>query len=284
MNPTLEPYFLNRDEILNPPKESEGRPLSYRTGQNIPRDIWDRLLPRASFGFWIRYLGVLLRNRRKALDGVYDHKAWIQSSLDFLALIESFGGKIAIDGIEKIRDTKGSIVVAGNHMSVLETFVLPAVVGAFKPVTFVVKQSLVEGKVFGPIMRSRDPITVGRANPREDLVKVMEEGKKRLESGISVIVFPQSTRDPVFDPGSFNSIATKLAGKANVPMVPVALKTDFWLPGGLIKDFGHLHREKSIHFQFRDPLYPETSKQNQDILADFILSQLKAWGVQISEV
>ena len=107
-----------------------------------------------------------------------------------------------------------------------------------------VKESLLKYPFFGPVLGSREPIVVGRSNPREDLVAVLEGGEARLKQGRSVIVFPQSTRSSVFDPAHFNTIGVKLAKRAGVPVIPVALKTDAWgngnlqrfRPGGCQKD------------------------------------------------
>ena len=73
-------------------------------------------------------------------------------------------------------------------------------------------------------MRSRNPIVVGRTDPRKDFETVMNGGAERLKNGISIIIFPQSTRSLDFKPEEFNSLGVKLAKKAGVQVVPVAIK------------------------------------------------------------
>ena len=85
-------------------------------------------------------------------------------------------------------------------------------------------------------MRSRNPIVVGRTDPRKDLEAVMNGGVELLKNGISIVIFPQSTRSVEFKPEEFNSLGVKLAKKAGVDVVPIALKTDFWGNGKLIKE------------------------------------------------
>ena len=128
-----------------------------------------------------------------------------------------------MDNITKIPDP---VLFIANHMSTLETMILPCIISPLRKVTFVVKESLVKHPLFGDVMRSRNPIIVGRTDPRKDLEAVMTGGMELLSKGISIIIFPQSTRNVEFKPEEFNSLGVKLAKKAGVQVVPIALKTD----------------------------------------------------------
>jgi 1-acyl-sn-glycerol-3-phosphate acyltransferase len=163
-------------------------------------------------------------------------------------------------------------------MSTLETFVLPVIIAPIRDTTFVVKQSLVEYPVFKYVMRSRNPVTVGRLNPRDDLKAVLEGGAERLRAGMSVIIFPQTTRTPVFDYDQFNTIGIKLAKRAGVPMVPFALKTDAWGNGAHFKDFGKIDPTKTVHFAFGKPLtIKDRGNEEHQQVIDFITGKLKEW-------
>jgi 1-acyl-sn-glycerol-3-phosphate acyltransferase len=143
----------------------------------------------------------------------------------------------------------------------------------------VVKESLVTSPVFGPIMRSRDPIAVGRKNPREDLETVLQRGVERLQRGVSIIVFPQSTRSPVFNPEVFNTLGIKLASKARVPVIPIAVKTDFWVEEGLFRGFGPIRPERTIHIEFGGPMTVTGRGKDQHLeIVEFIKSRLTRWG------
>ena len=48
---------------------------------------------------------------------------------------------------------------------------------------------------------------------------------------ISVLIFPQTTRELFFDPKKFNTLGIKLAKRAKVPVIPIAVKTDAWWHG-----------------------------------------------------
>jgi len=196
-----------------------------------------------------------------------------------LRALESVGIRVQVDNIKAFKDLDGPCVFIGNHMSVLETLVLPCIIQPFKEVTFVVKESLVDYPVFKHLIRSRDPVLVGRKDPREDFRSVMDGGQERLIQGRSIIIFPQTTRSLGFDPKQFNSIGVKLARRAVVPVVPIALKTDAWGVGKLIKDFGRIHPERTVQFCFGDPLVISgNGKAEHEKVVEFIQEKLKEWS------
>jgi 1-acyl-sn-glycerol-3-phosphate acyltransferase len=127
-------------------------------------------------------------------------------------------------------------------------------------------------------MRNRNPIVVGRANPRQDLRTVLEEGQNRLNANISVIIFPQTTRSINFDPQQFNSLGVKLAKRCKVPVIPVALKTDAWGNGRKFKDFGKIRPAKSVYITFGDPLLVQGSgKEEYKFIVDFIAEKMDSY-------
>jgi len=181
--------------------------------------------------------------------------------------------------MENITKSPGPVLFIGNHMSTLETMILPCIIGPHKELTFVVKESLVKHPLFGDVMKSRDPIVVGRTDPRKDLEAVMNGGVEKMTNGVSIVIFPQSTRSVEFKPDEFNSLGVKLAKKAGVYVVPVALKTDFWGNGKLIKELGPIDRHKPIFIKFGEPFQVRGNgkEENQKII-DFITSSLDEWS------
>lgn len=261
-----------------------GLPLvqgSYKTRQD-QRSLVGRISP--ALAFYPRIFSIIFWAGARAKRGRYDDTAWQASSLRTVRALEKAGLRFDISGLEHVAALEGPCVFIGNHMSTLETFVLPVILLAFKKITFVVKQSLLDYPVFGHVMRSREPIAVGRTNPREDLKAVMEGGTERLGKGISLVIFPQTTRVPEFGPKEFNTIGVKLAKRADVPVVPFALKTDAWGNGRLVKDFGRIDPSHTVHFAFGAPLRvtQQGAAEHQDIIR-FIVSNLKAWGGVVKE-
>jgi 1-acyl-sn-glycerol-3-phosphate acyltransferase len=228
------------------------------------------LYPQLFWIFWI--------NGRRAVKGVYDDTAWADSSFDVLKALENVGLRIEMTGMEHIRETDGPVVFVGNHMSTLETLVLPCIIQPVKTTTFVVKKSLVDMPVFGPVMRSREPILVGRVNPREDLKTVLEQGTEKIRNGKSIIIFPQSTRSIVFNPADFNSLGIKLAVRSGVPVIPIAIKTDAWGIGKFFKEFGPIDLNKKAHFSFGAPMHIQGRgiEEHQSVIR-FIQDNLEQW-------
>jgi 1-acyl-sn-glycerol-3-phosphate acyltransferase len=254
---------------------------AYRTAVREP-GWFARALP--GLRFYSLAGPVVWRASRLARRGVYDDAAWSGSSLGILRALEAAGVRLEITGVDHFRTLAGPCVFVGNHMSTLETFVLPCVICPYRRVTFVVKQELTRYPVFGHVMRARDPVTVGRANPREDLKAVLEGGAERLRAGVSIIVFPQTTRTPVFEPASFNSIGVKLAKRAQVPVVPVALRTDAWGNGPIVKDIGRIDPAKAVRIEFGAPLAVQgTGAAEHQRIVDFVRERLRAWGAAVAD-
>jgi 1-acyl-sn-glycerol-3-phosphate acyltransferase len=251
---------------------------TYHTPEKGHLSFGDKILLNSRLYFALKYGATVLRTRKEAIRKIYNTKAWTDSSFEIFRFIENVGGKFHITGMENITKPAGPVLFISNHMSTLETMILPSVIGPHRELTFVVKESLVEHPLFGDVMRSRNPIVVGRTDPRKDFEAVLNGGVDLLEKGVSIIIFPQSTRSLDFKSEEFNSLGVKLAKKAGVEVVPIALKTDFWGNGKWIKELGPIDCKKPIHIKFGEPfrITGNGKEENQRII-DFIQNSLKEW-------
>ena len=237
-----------------------------------------------SLTFYRDLLCIVRAGSKQAKHSSYDTSDWCRDSLLTLRALERVGVSVEVTGLENITSFDGPCVFIGNHMSTLETFVLPTLIAPIKDTTFVVKQSLVDYPVFKHIMRARDPITVGRVNARDDFKAVLDGGTARLAAGLSVIIFPQTTRSMVFDPAAFNTIGIKLAKKTGAPIVPIALKTDAWNNGSLLKDYGKIDPANPVHFAFGKPLrIKDRGTEEHETIIAFITEKLKEWKGPLRE-
>ncbi len=253
----------------------------YETPAGIPRLLLDRISMGGRWGFYAHYLKVIWNTNQRARQGKLTGQEWAHQSLHIFRDIEQSGGRFFLEGLSHLESVPGPVVIVANHQSTLETMILPCVIQPVRPVTFVVKASLRRGWLLGPIMRARHTIGVERKNPRDDLKKVLEEGVITLKGGRSLAIFPQAHRKDDFDPAEFNSLGVKLALKAGVPLIPLALQTDFWGNGRWIRAMGPIRRHRPIRMAFGAPLLPGgNSKEMHQAVVDFITSHLALWQRQ----
>jgi 1-acyl-sn-glycerol-3-phosphate acyltransferase len=193
--------------------------------------------------------------------------------------LESVGVRFEVSGLENTDWSGGPYVFAANHMSALETQILPSILSPAAPCTFVVKSSLMRYPVFGPVLKAFDPIVVERADPKADLRQVLGEGGKRLAAGMSVIVFPQAHRTVAFDRKGFNTIGVRLARAAGVPIVPIALQTSAWSEGRWLQDIGWIVPKRPVRFAVGKPITIDAdSRVAQEQVVQFIESKLAGWS------
>ncbi|MBN1561990.1 1-acyl-sn-glycerol-3-phosphate acyltransferase [candidate division KSB1 bacterium] len=192
--------------------------------------------------------------------------------------IEKVGGRVHITGYDQVPADGWPYVFVANHMSVLETFIFAAILNPKGKHMFVVKKNLLDYPVFKHVMHAIDPVVVGRENPREDLTAVLQKGAEKIAAGFSMVIFPQKTRALRFEPDQFNTIGIKLARRSGVPVVPVALKTDFWGQGKRLKDFGGIFPEKIVRFHFGAPIVISGRGQEEhEQIIKFIGEHYSVW-------
>ncbi len=251
----------------------------YTTSPETRRFLLDRLLLGWRGYFYLRNFYIFVQTGRCARRGQLTKEKQIFFSNQNIRLIEGCGGKIALAGLDHLREVAGKpVILMGNHMSFLETAVFHAIVRPHLDFTFVIKRSLFGVPYFGDIMRSLQAIPVGRKKPRDDLKTVLHEGKKTLAAGRSIILFPQATRSEQFVPENFNSIGIKLAKSVGVKVVPFALKTDFLGNGRWIRELGPIRRDRTVHFEFAEPMQIQNDGKEAHIrIVNFINRKLAEW-------
>ena len=211
-----------------------------------------------------------------------DTDRWAHFCFETIRTGEKLGTKFTATGWESRRDYKGPVVYVSNHMSTLETIMLPFVLLTFGPFNTVAKASLLHLPGMNKSATHMGLIPVGRTNPREDLMTLFKVGGERIARGESVLIFSQGTRQPVFARKGWSSIGAKLAEKAGVPVVPIAVKTDI-MPTrpdgkGWAKDFGTVDPAKDIRAAC-GPVLTGSSKAMHQASFDWIKAKLDSWGL-----
>ena len=207
---------------------------------------------------------------------------WARCCFKTVQKAEKFGIKVTADGWENRNGYKGPVVYLCNHMSTLETIMLPPVLLTYGPFNVFVKASLSRLPALKRAAAHMGLIPLGRKSPREDLMQVFNEGVARIREGSSILIFPQGSRERVFSRRLYSSIGAKLAEKAGVPVVPIAVKTDCepTRPDGKgwLKDFGTVDPSKDIRLRCGPPIAGTAKEMHQKVF-DWIKIQLEEWGL-----
>ncbi len=161
-----------------------------------------------------------------------------------------------VRGRSKIRDRVPSIIVS-NHQSFLDILVLYALYRQYK---FVSKKEVFALPIIGWLMVLNQYIPLRRGS-RESIQKMMQEIKKNIERGSSIMMFPEGTRNKrekellPFKEGAF-----AMALQNKVPIIPVVLYgTGRTIPKGKLL----IQRKQKIIMQIMDPVSYESFKRMQ---------------------
>lgn len=123
-----------------------------------------------------------------------------------------------IEGLENIPVNQNGIVFS-KHQSTWETFYLPI---AFRYPAYILKKELFYVPFFGWALAVSKPIAIDRKNRSSAMQQVMVKGKKCLEDGRWVIVFPEGTRVAPGEVGHYRLGGARLAAETGYPVIPVA--------------------------------------------------------------
>ncbi|GIX31407.1 MAG: lysophosphatidic acid acyltransferase [Porticoccaceae bacterium] len=127
------------------------------------------------------------------------------------------GVRFVVEGAEHI--PRHPFVAVSNHQSPWETYYLQR---ALRPVSTILKRELLRIPFFGWGLWAVRPIVIDRAQPKRAARQVLEQGKQRIAAGLSVVVYPEGTRIPHGQFGSYARSAAALAIACGVPLLPVA--------------------------------------------------------------
>ena len=129
-----------------------------------------------------------------------------------------------IEGKENIPEK--ACVVASNHQSTWETLFLQTI---FTPQATVLKKELLKIPFFGWALRTLDPISINRQDPKKAIKQMNVQGKVSLNKNRWVMVFPEGTRYSCKNLGRYTRGAATLALKSNVSVLPIVHNAGkFW--------------------------------------------------------
>ena len=156
---------------------------------------------------------------------------------------------VKVSGRENIQKGR-SYVIISNHQSLYDIFLIYGWLGI--DIKWIMKKELARIPGIGFGSKKVGHIFLDRSNPRVAL-ESLNEAKRKLVNGTSVVIFPEGTRSKTGEIGTFKKGAFKLALDLELPVLPITLSgTKDILPTGTIdvkpgKAFMVIHESIDIH-------------------------------------
>lgn len=145
------------------------------------------------------------------------------------------GIRYSVEGREHIQHPA---IIFCKHQSTWETYILQTI---FPPISFVFKSELLWVPFFGWGLASMKPISIDRGSGKKAVKQLVSGGIKRLQEGLSVVIFPEGTRTAATGPGRYRIGGAVLAAESGYPVIPVAHNAgEFWKRKGFIKKPGNI--------------------------------------------
>ena len=159
-----------------------------------------------------------------------------------------------VEGAENIPERDA--VLFWKHQSTWETM---AQFGLLPPLACVLKRELMWVPVLGWALSLLRQIPIDRGSGGRAVRQVVREGRKRLDEGMVVVIFPEGTRMARGATRRYGVSGAALARESGHPVVPVAHNAgDYWPRRGLRK------RRGTVRVVFGPPI-PTPGKSVQEI-------------------
>ena len=151
---------------------------------------------------------------------------------------------LKVSGLDRL-DTSRPYIFIANHQSYVDIPVMVQSLPGFQ-LRWIAKKTLGYIPFFGWALMASRHILIDRAD-RAAAMASLSKAKKKLDAGISVMIFPEGTRGLEGRMGRFKRGAFLLAIKTKTPIVPVTIsgswrilgKKDWRLKSGEIEVFVH---------------------------------------------
>ena len=248
---------------------------------------------RAKPGFWttlsysLGVIGVFPRSGLAEPFGKLTTEKWARYCFTSVTVPEKLGMNVIIDGFENRRAVDGPVLYLCNHMSMTETILLPPVLLAFGPFSYVAKASLAHLPFLEKAAEHMRMVPISRTSPREDLVNILRVGRERIAGGDSFLIYPQGTRCEVFSRKRYSSIGAKLAERAGCPVVPIVVDTRCQptrkrgLLKKVFKDFGPIDTSCDIRVCCGPAIPCGKAKEMHEAAFDWMAGKLESWGLPV---
>lgn len=161
-----------------------------------------------------------------------------------------------VEGMEHI-DKDKNYVFMGNHLSYVDIFLLLSILD--KKFVFMAKEELFKLPVFGFGIRAVGIVPINRGESR-DALKSLFEAAKRIQSGYSVVLFPEGTRSPDGEMLPFKRGAFTLAVRTGLEIAPFVLEGT---SKALKKSSFLANPFQKVRIRFLEPVSPQGMKDRE---------------------
>jgi 1-acyl-sn-glycerol-3-phosphate acyltransferase len=141
----------------------------------------------------------------------------------------------------------GPYLIAVKHQSMLETMEMVRL--THLPI-IVIKKELADIPLFGRMTRRYGVIAVERSAGAKALRALIDQGRKALETGRPVIIYPEGTRVRIGERPELRSGFAALYRALGLPVVPVAVDS------GRLWGRGLIHRSGTVTFKVGETIPP----------------------------
>lgn len=147
------------------------------------------------------------------------------------------GIEIVVEGRENLPRGEALVIMA-NHQSQWETFYLQLLIS---PQATVLKRELLWVPFFGWALALLRPIAIDRSKPIQAMKSLLRIGRDRLDDGVSVVIYPEGTRQAAGQIAAFNGGGAKLACQARRRVIPIVHDAGFcWPARSLLRKPGRI--------------------------------------------
>ncbi len=156
-------------------------------------------------------------------------RAWTGFNIRWLQW--TCGVDYRISGLENL--PREPVIVLAKHQSTWETLFLHWRLPA---VAWVLKRELMWFPVFGWALAVLEPIAINRKASSEAVAQILDQGKRYLDKGRWVLLFPEGTRTAPGQRRRYKLGGARLAAHTGYPILPIAHNAgEFWRRRGLVK-------------------------------------------------
>lgn len=139
-------------------------------------------------------------------------------------MMHAAGATMVVKGRENL-PKEGPVVYMATHKGLFDSPVMALVVENDSPI-FIGKEETKKMPIFGTWFDATGSIYLARDDMKKSLQAILK-GIDELKNGQSIVIFPEGSRMKGKEMGSFKAGSFKLATKANVPIVPIAIQNTY---------------------------------------------------------